>query len=239
MFFLFTPIMIQIIYAAAALLPAFFLLRYIYRKDVIEKESPRLLLSLLVNGIFAALASILLETIGEKILLKALGSDSPYYTAAFAFAVIAAVEEGTKLFFLRRRTWHDPNFNYRFDAVVYSVFVSLGFAAFENLRYVTAYGLAVALPRAILAVPAHMGFAVFMGVFYGNAKLMENKGHDLAKKLFIFLAYIISVLLHGFYDACLMIGTALSTLLFIGFVIIMYIAVIIIVKRQSKYDHMI
>lgn len=48
-----------------------------------------------------------------------------------------------KLFFLYRRSWRDDNFNYKFDGVVYAVFVSLGFAAFENIMYVFSYGLSV------------------------------------------------------------------------------------------------
>lgn len=78
--------------------------------------------------------------------------------------------------FLHARTWRNPNFNYRFDGIVYAVFVSLGFAAFENIQYVLHYGLSVALPRAIFAVPGHMSFAVFMGLFYGRAKLYEAWG---------------------------------------------------------------
>ena len=35
--------------------------------------------------------------------------------------------------------------------MVYAVFVSLGFAAFENVQYVFHYGLSVALPRALWA----------------------------------------------------------------------------------------
>ncbi len=94
----------------------------------------------------------------------------PAYTILLAFLVVAVVEEGTKFVFLKLRTWRDPNFNFRFDGIVYAVFVSLGFAAFENINYVLGYGLTVALPRAVLAIPAHMGFAVFMGLFYGRGK---------------------------------------------------------------------
>ena len=141
------------IYILAAVLPAVFLLRYIYKHDTVEKEPPGLLLSLLLMGVLAALASIVLEVIGQKILDANISQDDPYYNIILAFVVVAAVEEGTKCFFLKRRTWNNPNFNYRFDGIVYAVFVSLGFAAFENIKYVFNFGLSVALPRAILAVP--------------------------------------------------------------------------------------
>ena len=124
------------IYILAAVLPAVFLLRYIYKHDTVEKEPPGLLLSLLLMGVLAALASIVLEVIGQKILDANISQDDPYYNIILAFVVVAAVEEGTKFFFLKRRTWNNPNFNYRFDGIVYAVFVSLGFAAFENIKYV-------------------------------------------------------------------------------------------------------
>lgn len=236
MFFVLPGMAIITIYILAAVLPAVFLLRYIYKHDTVEKEPPGLLLSLLLMGVLAALASIVLEVIGQKILDANISQDDPYYNIILAFVVVAAVEEGTKFFFLKRRTWNDPNFNYRFDGIVYAVFVSLGFAAFENIKYVFNFGLSVALPRAILAVPGHMGFAVFMGLFYGRARLFADLGKRVAKNANLIAGYLMAVLLHGFYDACAMIGNVLATVLFVVFVIVMYIVVIAIIKRESRTD---
>ena len=123
----FSPIMsILGIYVLAAVLPAFFLLRYIYKMDTVEKEPAYLLWALLLAGVWAALASILLESVGSTILDSTLDRNDPNYYIIFAFLVVAVVEEGTKLFFLKRRSWRDPNFNFMFDGIVYSVFVSLG-----------------------------------------------------------------------------------------------------------------
>ena len=144
------------------------------------------------------------------------------------------MEEGAKLFPLRRRTWGEPNFNYSFDAVVYAVFVSLGFAAFENLRYVLAFGLGVALPRAVLAVPGHMGFAVVMGAFYGRARLKKSRGQMGWPSLL--LAYLLPVALHGIYDACCMLGTAWATLLFALFVCVLYLSVYRLIRTQADAD---
>lgn len=224
------------IFTLAAVLPAIFLMRYIYRQDSIEKEPPGLLLSLALCGVAAALVSIVLETVGEKLLNANLSANSPYYTIVFAFAVVAAVEEGTKMFFLKKRTWNDPNFNYRYDGVVYAVFVSLGFAAFENIRYVFSYGLSVAVPRALLAIPGHMSFAVFMGAFYGRAKNCDDRGRKIGKAFNLIMAYLSAVFLHGFYDSCAMIGTKRSTVIFIAFVLLMYLIVYFKVRREAASD---
>lgn len=229
-------IVIILLYILAAVVPALFLMRYIYRKDTVEKEPGGLLVSLVFLGVAAALVAILLESFGEGFLSSFLAEDSPAYTIVSAFLVVAAAEEGAKFFFLKRRTWKDPNFNYRFDGIVYAVFLSLGFAAFENISYVMGYGLTAAILRAVLAIPGHMGFGVFMGLFYGRAKLCADRGDLAGKRRNLWAAYLSAVALHGFYDACALIGSVLSTLLFLAFVIVMYIVVIRMVKRQATND---
>lgn len=236
MFFALPILTVIIIYVLAAILPAVFLMRYIYYADTIEKEPPELLKSLVLKGVQAALASMVLEYVGVNVLSLFLEPDSPAYIIVLAFLVVAVIEEGTKFFFLKRRTWYDPNFNYRFDGVVYAVFVSLGFAAFENIQYVFGYGLSVAVPRAILAIPGHMGFAVFMGLFYGRAKLCEDSGDQKGKTANLWAGYLTAVFLHGFYDACSMIGNVLATVLFVVFVGVMYILVTRLVRRESEND---
>lgn len=229
-------IAVVIIYLAAALLPALFLMRYIYRKDTVEKEPKGMLVGLVFLGVAAALVAVILETLGTSILSRFLEEGDPAHTIVLAFLVVALVEEGAKFLFLFWRTWRDPNFNFRFDGIVYAVFVSLGFAAFENISYVMGYGLGTAVARALLAIPAHMGFAVFMGYFYARAKRCSDQGNARGRRRNLWAALLFAVLLHGFYDACALLGTLLSALLFVAFVIAMYIIVIRMVKRESKND---
>lgn len=224
------------IYAVAAVLPAILLMRYIYRQDHVEKEPIGLLLQLLVMGVLSALCAVPLEGIGSRLLQSFSIKNDTLYTTLFAFLVVAAVEEATKFFFLKWRTWHNPNFNYQFDAIVYSVFVSLGFAAYENILYVLQYGLSVALPRALLAVPGHMSFAIFMGVFYGRAKRFSLDGRPAACRASLIWGYLVAVFHHGFYDACAMNGSAFATALFLIFVVLMYLRVRHLVRRESIAD---
>ena len=237
MFIMMPVVLIILIYLAAALLPAFILLRYVYRKDVLEKESGRLLRSLILRGVSAALLSIILETIGQRILtLSRISPYSPLYYIILCFLVIAAVEEGTKYYLMKKRTWNDPEFDYTFDAIVYSVFVSLGFAAFENIGYIFNYGLSVALPRAFLSIPGHMGFAVVFGCYYAKAKKASLAGDEAGSRDALLRGYISSVLLHGFYDACAMIGTGASFFVFLVFIVVFYRRVFRLVKQESLAD---
>ena len=227
---------LMIISVLAAVVPAIFLMRYVYRQDGIEKEPPWLLRDLVFGGVLAALVSIVLEFLGETILNALVDQSNPKYVVLLAFLVVGVVEEGSKFFFLYRRTWHDPNFNYRFDAIIYAVFVSLGFAAFENVKYIFNYGLSVALPRAVLAIPGHMGFAVFLGIFYGRAKLCYDCGNRSGCRLNLVLGYAAAVFLHGVYDTCCMSGTTKSTVIVVLFVIAMDFAVYRLIRHEARTD---
>ena len=240
--FFFLPILnlYYILYIGAAVVPAIFLLRYIYQKDTVEKEPPALLLNLFIRGIIAAAASMILEGIGETILNYTVPEQGTIrYTMILAFLVVAVVEEGTKFFLCYRKTWRHPDFNCRFDGIVYMVFTSLGFAAIENVLYVFRYGLGVALPRAVLSVPGHMGFAVIAGALYGRAKDYDLRGMDSQKSTCLITAYFAAVFLHGFYDTCAMLQSGLSTIIFLSFVVIMYILVIRLIRSESQSDYYI
>ena len=53
---------------AAAVIPAIVLLRFVYKEDRLDKESPGLLLSLVIFGILSTFAAIVTEQIGEAML---------------------------------------------------------------------------------------------------------------------------------------------------------------------------
>ena len=164
---------------AAAVIPAIVLLRFVYKEDRLDKESPGLLLSLVIFGILSTFAAIVTEQIGEAILGILLPQSSTAYNVLLYFVVVALSEEGFKYLLLKKRTWYSSEFNCQFDGVVYAVFVALGFALWENISYVLMYGLGTAAVRAVTAVPGHACFGVFMGAFYGLAKRYDNFGAAL------------------------------------------------------------
>ena len=224
------------IYLASAILPAVFLLWLIYKQDRKEREPVRLLMKLVGGGILAALLAIVLETVFGGVLNQM--SFRTEFSMVVANAVMIGLsEEFAKLIFLKWFSWNNPNFNYRFDGIVYAVAVSLGFAAFENVFYVFNYGLQVAVSRALLAVPAHTAFAVYMGTFYGRAKYLDVYGRHKACKINLIAGFLIAAALHAFYDSCAMLGSDTAMIVFAVFVIAMYIIVIRKEKTESKTDH--
>lgn len=113
---------------AAAVIPAIVLLRFVYKEDRLDKESPGLLLSLVLFGIIATFAALVSEQIGEAVLALIVPENTTAYNAILYFVVVALSEEGFKYLLLKKRTWWSSEFNCQFDGIVYAVFVSLGFA---------------------------------------------------------------------------------------------------------------
>ena len=223
-----------------ALLPAVLLLLYVYKKDKFEKESPRLLIHLILLGVVAGFASMALEMIGTIFLnVTPLDPNSRIYTAAKAFFVVAVTEEGTKYLFMSIRTWDDPEFNFRFDGIVYAVFTSLGFAGMENILYALGFGPTVLFSRAILSIPGHMSFAVLFGLFYGRAKSCSRRNRKAGTLLNNTAGFVLAVMLHGLYDTCAMIGSPLALLIFVLIVIVIYLVCFMIVHQESNTDVMV
>lgn len=148
-----------------AVLPGFLLIRFVYQLDSIEKEPTELLTKLVFVGAAACVPAIVLELIAEGLLDFFFPMESIIYYFFEAFLGIALIEELCKLYVLKKYTWTHPAFNFRFDAIVYAVCVSMGFAILENIFYCMEGGIDTAFARAITSIPGHGVFGVFMGIF--------------------------------------------------------------------------
>ena len=222
---------------AAALLPAIYLLSYVYKKDTVEPESPGLIVALLLGGVIAAPVAGILETIGQTILdASGLHNGSLAYVAILAFLVVGVSEELAKFYFMRRRTWDSPEFNFTFDGIIYGVVTALGFAAIENVLYVFQGGFQTAIARALLSVPGHASWGVFMGSYYGQAKVRAAAGDKAGSTRCTVLSVLVPMLLHGFYDTLAFIGTEAYTIALFVFCIIVDVSVVQLIDRARKSD---
>lgn len=213
----------------AALVPAAFLMVQVYRLDRIEKEPPGLLLKLALFGALSGLAAGAIEGALTRVLDVTLGGGMLRLMLE-NFLAVALVEEACKRWVVLKFAWNHPAFDYRFDAVVYCVFSALGFAALENILYVAEYGFAVAVSRALLSVPGHCFFAVYMGIYLGQAKMAERAMQryyielpDETPGQYLRASLLVPTLLHGFWDFSLSVGGWLMTILFYLFVLAFFI----------------
>ena len=232
-----------------AVIPSVFLLIKVYQADKVEKEPAPLLFKLFIKGLesafFAAVVEALLINFGLNTLVHLgliEGEGSFLYHAIEAFLIVAVAEEGFKYYFLKQTTWNHPAFDYRFDAVVYAVFVSLGFATIENILYVwgsqieSGTGLQLSVYRGVLSVPAHCVFAVAMGIHYGAAKYAQGHEQFDLEEAGLRKAFLVPVLMHGFFDFALMMNQPLYTGLFFVFVILADYRALKAVGRASQTD---
>jgi RsiW-degrading membrane proteinase PrsW (M82 family) len=198
-----------------ALAPVFIILLYVYFRDKYEKEPFSLLMKSLFAGAFIVLPVIYVETFLGGFYT---GTNQVSNAAYTAFVVAGFTEEIFKFAALYLLIWKNPEFNEKFDGIVYAVFISLGFAGIENIMYVLKGGIDVGLTRSITAVPAHALFGITMGYYFGLAHMYS----ELRKK-YLRMALIVPIVFHGIYDFILMSQIPMLLLGFIPFLVFLYI----------------
>uniref|UniRef100_UPI00321747CC PrsW family glutamic-type intramembrane protease n=1 Tax=uncultured Draconibacterium sp. TaxID=1573823 RepID=UPI00321747CC len=214
-----------------ALAPVVIIAAYIYFRDKYEKEPIRLLIYALFAGGLTVIPVLFLELFLGTFTTLFSGLSAAAWKA---FVVAAFSEELWKFVALYILIWRSPEFNEKFDGIVYAVYVALGFAAVENVMYVMEGGISTGIMRAITAVPAHAVFGVTMGFYFGLAKFYPKQQAGLKLKALGF-----PILLHGIYDFILFTGIEWLTIVFVGFVVYLYVSGhkrINELSRQSIYN---
>lgn len=183
---------------AAAIVPGILLLYYVYSKDF-NPEPKRMVYKGFFYGCLSVLASFV---ISGPLMSLGLFSNEPstlLEAVKTSFFGAAIPEESAKLLMLWLLLRNSPEFDERYDGMVYAAAVGLGFACLENLMYVISAGAGwfyVSVTRAIFAVPGHFAFAIMMGYYYSRNHFDWRETTDLDRiKVWLF-----PVLLHGIYD---------------------------------------
>ena len=220
----------------AALIPSIILIYLVLKQDKIESEPAGLLVKLFALGAVICLPAGFLEGIGEAAIMG-VTRDTELQTLLMYLICVPLAEEGLKYLVLRFGTWKNEAFNFTFDAIVYAVFVSLGFATLENVLYVLNYmSLQVALVRGIMSVPLHCTCGVFMGYFYGMARNHHSRGQGGLSALDRVLALLVPLLIHGLYDFALSVESEAISLGGLVFTVVVFILAVIQVRWSSKQD---
>ena len=158
---IFTTILLFII----ALLPIVVIFKYINHKDV-NKEPTSLLVRLFLGGIMSCFLVLFISELLTPILPFMDKTDESTFAEIllYSFIGVALIEEGCKFFMTYTIGYKNREFDEAYDIIVYSIFVALGFAAFENILYVVGNkSFITGITRGILSVPGHACFGLFMG----------------------------------------------------------------------------
>ena len=202
-----------------AILPISFFVGWIYLKDRYEKEPPLKLIKYFLLGILVSIFAIILELYFSKLNIFS-GISGYIYTAFF---VAAFTEEALKSIILIPILLRDNDFNEKLDGIIYSIFLSLGFATVENIIYLMRerldLSLELGITRGLISIPSHVMFAITMGYYISKYKFAKE---DSEKNKYLIYAIIIPILLHGVFDFILMIGYRWSIIVFIVYIIFLW-----------------
>lgn len=169
---------------------------YFYKRDTHEPEPQEKVAQMMGWGALCVIPALILELTAPAIFPLVTG-DNLFSIALNAYLVVALAEEFCKFMAVKKKIYDDPELDEPYDGVVYCVATSLGFAIVENVLYVFSGGFGVGILRALMAVPAHALFAVFMGYYVGKSKFVEDPG---LRTRYLATGLLVAVASHGTYD---------------------------------------
>jgi RsiW-degrading membrane proteinase PrsW (M82 family) len=217
-----------------AIIPTVILCYYVYKRDVIEKEPFVMLIKLFFLGVLMTVPTYFMER--SIISFLKITQDGFFNCFIMAFFIISLIEEGYKYLMLYLGTWNNRNFDYKYDAIVYAVFISLGFATLENILYVYNFGTSAAFLRALISVPAHAFYGIASGYFFGLAKSNSKANNKKSTKYCLILALLVPIVMHGIFDFLLLTENEIMLAVFYAFVAILYSISFFSVEKVSKTE---
>ena len=187
-----------------AVLPPVFLAYYVYKNDLFDKEPKNLVIKSFLYGCIIVVPVYFVE-----VALHGFTNNIFIYT----LIGVALIEEGFKFFILIKFFFTDKNFDEPYDGIFYSVMISLGFAAIENIKYVFSSEpgteFFVAFARMFTAIPLHASCGVIMGYYVGLSKFkILNNSNKLLNFIYNpkFLGLFLAIAIHTLYDYFLFLG---------------------------------
>lgn len=202
-----------------AIAPSVAFIMWIYLKDKYEREPMKVLAKFFFLGVLISSIGIIIESLLIKVNIWTGYS----YLIYISFIVAALTEEGLKASVLIPFLLKEKNFNEKLDGIIYSIFLSLGFATVENIIYViyenSSQVFEVGLTRGIISIPAHIMFAITMGYYISKYKFSTEK---LKKREYLIMSVLLPIILHGIFDFILMIRYRWTIYIFIIYIIFLW-----------------
>lgn len=214
--------------------PSITFLIWIYLKDKYEKEPIQLLLKLFLIGALISVPAIVIEDLLFNVRVQ-----NKYIQIAYTSFIVAGFsEELLKAIALISYTIKNKHFTEKLDGIVYSVFVSLGFATVENIIYIS-YGNSIqtfelGLSRAVISIPAHIMFAITMGYYLSLYKFTIKE--NVEKKYYLLKSICIPILLHGVFDFILMFKSRTALMIFFIYLIYLWKVNIDKLDKYTNYS---
>ena len=168
----------------------------------LQEAAPRNYRKNLLLGALATIPAFLLSFLGQRLWTSLLGGGEWTQILLLCF-VVAPVEELLKLLVVYFYPYCHPEFDEPLDGVIYATAAALGFAAAENVVYLTLTSPLVVLLRGPLTNPGHALFSSLWGLSLSRAKAAPN----LARLRLPIIAqgWLLATLLHAAFDVLLLV----------------------------------
>ena len=225
-----------IILLAISILPVVLIALFIYNNES-NKEPLKLIMKLFFGGVGSCFLTLIVSSILSVLfpfIFNEYRTGNLFQILVYTFIGVALIEESSKWSIACLIAYNNKEFDELYDMIIYCVFVSLGFACFENLLYVFEGGLSTGFLRALLSVPGHACDGVFMGYYMGLAKINSLNNRKKHETRYLILSIVVPTILHGIYDYCLFSNVYVLIVFFYIFVIVMYIFTIKKINKISS-----
>ena len=198
-----------LLYFIVGILPCIIWLIFYLRQDM-HPESNRKIIEIFILGMIIVAPVLIIENLLGNFLVKNLptlfnvDSVSPtlvqllfYYTIVIGF-----IEEFFKYIVVKLRAIKSSHFDEPIDAMLYTIIISLGLAAIENLAVIfqtTEIGSAILISviRLLTAIFLHSLAAAITGYFLALSLSLRNKWKRF---LIIISGLLLASVFHGVYD---------------------------------------
>ena len=229
----------NIILIILSFIPILAILYYIYIKDEIEKEPLKLLTIVFIGGIVSLFITTFLANKYQNyipFLIEENPNLETYKVFLISFGEIGLIEELSKFLMLYILIWKNKKFNYIYDGIVYSTFISLGFATIENINYLWYGDFNTLLVRTIFTVPAHASFGIIMGYYFGYAKYYFHMKYQSNAIKYFYSGLFFVILYHGLFDYLLTFNSRYHIIVFIILCMFLFINAIIKINKTKRLE---
>jgi RsiW-degrading membrane proteinase PrsW (M82 family)/ribosomal protein L40E len=223
----------MLLYSIALLVSIVFWLWIIRKYDRFEREPIlKILIVFLAGGLISVIPAGILNQLFLNMIMPGIDAWADRYEnipdALVFLGFVGLNEEFMKAaatILLIRKSKH---FNEPSDALVYSMTVAFGFAAFENIEYTMNYGYLTFFIRQFNAIPLHIGVASVWGMGIANAKFTRNGSYVWSTLPYL----LIAALIHAVYNSVSLFLSPVANLL-----VASAIALLLIRFALRKVEH--
>lgn len=185
-----------IVVLVAVLFSAIFWFWLIRRKDRFAPKPFWFLCKIaLLGGVLSVIPSAVLNSIFIADISEF--KQAPFITALLKNGFIGLNEEFWKLAATIYLVKNHIHFDEPVDGIIYAATVALGFAAIENIEYISRHGLGVLVIRHFISVPGHLAFAMLWGYGLTLAKFKYPDRHWVSV---IWPYYLAAAFFHGLFN---------------------------------------